>query len=35
MSTIFRTMQANKRQSKNQTFFSFAEINATNFGTKN
>ena len=35
MSTIFRTLQANKWESKNQMFFSFCEINATKFGTKN
>ena len=34
MSTIFRTLQINEWQSKNQTFFSFCEINATKFGTK-
>ena len=34
-STIFRTLQVNKWLSKNQTFFSFCEINATKFGTKN
>ena len=35
MSTIFRTLQVNKWLSKNETFFSFCEINATKFGTKN
>ena len=35
MSTIFRTLQVNKSKSKNQTFFSFYEVNATKFGTKN
>ena len=35
MSTIFRTLQVNKWSSKNQTFFSFCEINATEFGNKN
>ena len=35
MSTIFRTLQVNKWQSKNQTFFAFCEINATKFGTEN
>ena len=35
MSTIFRTLQVNKWQSKNQTFSSFCEINATKFGSKN
>ena len=35
MSTIFRTLQVNKWWSKNQTFFSFCEINATKFGSKN
>ena len=35
MSTIFRTLQVNKWQSKNQKFFSFCKINATKFGTKN
>ena len=35
MSTIFRTLQVNKWQSKNQTYFSFCKINATKFGTKN
>ena len=35
MSTIFRTLQVNKWQSKNQTFFSFCKINANKFGTKN
>ena len=34
MSTIFRTLQVNKWWSKNETFFSFCEINATKFGTK-
>ena len=34
MSTIFRTLQVNKWQSKNQTFFSFCERYATKFGTK-
>ena len=34
MSTIFRTLQLNKWYSKNQTFLSFCEINATKFGTK-
>ena len=34
MNTIFRTLQVNKWWSKNQTFFSFCEINATKFGTK-
>ena len=35
MSTIFRTLQVNKWRPKNQTFFSFCEINATKFGSKN
>ena len=35
MSTIFRTLQVNTWYSKKQTFFSFCEINATKFGTKN
>ena len=35
VSTIFRTLQVKKRQSKKQTFFSFCKINATDFGTKN
>ena len=35
MYTIFRTLQVNKWQSKNQTCFSFCNINATKFGTKN
>ena len=35
MSIIFRTLQVNKWWSKNQTFFSFCEINATKFGNKN
>ena len=35
MSNIFRTLQVNKWKSKNQKFFSFCEINATKFGTKN
>ena len=35
MSTIFRMLQVNKWQLKNQTFFSFCEINATKFGNKN
>ena len=35
LSTIIRTLQVNKWQSKNQTFFSFCKINATKFGTKN
>ena len=35
MSTIFRTLQVNKWQSKKQTFFSFCKINANKFGTKN
>ena len=35
MSTILRTLQVNKRQSKKQPFFSFCKINATKFGTKN
>ena len=34
MSTIFRTLQVNKWWSKNQTFFSFCEINATELGNK-
>ena len=34
MSTIFRTLQVNKWLSKKQTFFSFCEINATEFGNK-
>ena len=34
LSTIFRTLQVNKWQSKKQTFFSFCEINATKSGTK-
>ena len=35
MSTIIRTQQVNKWQSKNQAFIPFCEINATKFGTKN
>ena len=35
MSTIFRTLQVNKWWSKNQTFFSFCEISAAKFDTKN
>ena len=35
MSTIFRTLLVNRWLSKNETFFSFCEINATKFGTKN
>ena len=35
MSAIFRMLQVNKQQSKNQTFFSFCKINATKFSTKN
>ena len=35
MSIIFRTLQVNKWWSKNQTFFSYNEINATQFGNKN
>ena len=35
MSTIFRTLQVNKYKSKSQTFFSFCEIIATKFSTKN
>ena len=34
MSTIFSTLQVNKCWWKNQTFFSFYEINATKFGPK-
>ena len=34
MSTIFRTLQANKSLSKNKTFFSSCKTNATKFGTK-
>ena len=35
MSTIFGTLQINKWWSEKQTFFSFCEINATKFGSKN
>ena len=35
MSTIFRTLQVNKWQLKNQTYLSFCEINATKFGSNN
>ena len=35
MSTIFRTLQVNNWPSKNQAFFSFCEMNATIFGSKN
>ena len=35
VSTIFRTLQVNKWQSKNQTFFVFCEISATKFSTEN
>ena len=35
MSTIFRTLQVNKWESKNQTFFSFCEKTATKFGGEN
>ena len=35
MSIIFRTLQFNKWQLKNQALFSFCEINATKFGSKN
>ena len=35
MSTIFRTLQVNKWQSKKQPFISFCKINATKFGTEN
>ena len=35
MTSIFRTLQVNKWWLKNQTFLSFYEIIATNFGSKN
>ena len=35
MSTIFRTLQVNKWESKKQKFFAFCEINATKFGAEN
>ena len=34
MSTIFRTLQVNKWQSKKQTIFSFCEKNPTKLSTK-